>query len=138
MKGEVGLLSGHSTSLPSVFLDYYRRSCAYNLCFPSSVRKRAVRQRRAHNDAALAVKMPRIGGPYRISVTDAALSRILSPIRRSLARAGELDEIQKSRRLLRRNYQLVEVLSFFLYTFFVYLGNSKKVSMPYDRCVRSC
>lgn len=45
------LLSGHSTPLPTVFLDYYRRSCAHNLCFPSTVRKRAVRQRRAHNDA---------------------------------------------------------------------------------------
>jgi len=45
------LLAGYSTPLPTVFLDYYRRSCAHNLCFPSTVRKRAVRQRRAHNDA---------------------------------------------------------------------------------------
>ena len=50
-RAERELLSGHSTPLPTVFLDYYRRSCAHNLCFPSTVRKRAVRQRRAHNDA---------------------------------------------------------------------------------------
>lgn len=52
-QGEGGreLLAGYSTPLPTVFLDYYRRSCAHNLCFPSTVRKRAVRQRRAHNDA---------------------------------------------------------------------------------------
>lgn len=45
------LLSGHSTVLPSMFLDYHQYSCAHNLCFPSSVRKRVVRQRRSHNDA---------------------------------------------------------------------------------------
>ncbi|KAL0110310.1 hypothetical protein PUN28_013754 [Cardiocondyla obscurior] len=50
-KGRRELLAGYSTPLPTVFLDYYRRSCAHNLCFPSTVRKRAVRQRRAHNDA---------------------------------------------------------------------------------------